>query len=161
MSDNKYWEDDEDDDTTTPPTETDLIKQLRKKAKADARLIAELNEKLGATVKSQNENLVKSILEQKGVNTKAAKLILKDLEEVNADSVNGWLNENSDLFVASKSSGDGDQASTDENLSELGRQNAAAEGALNPGEYNEIIAKMRTLAEGPASDLVDYINSFK
>ena len=46
----------------------------------------------------QRERTVKEVLEKKGVNAKAARLVLKDLDEVNEESVNNWLEDNADLF---------------------------------------------------------------
>ncbi len=44
------------------------------------------------------ERTVKEVLEKKGVNLKAARLVLKDLDDVNEESVNNWLDDNADLF---------------------------------------------------------------
>jgi hypothetical protein len=46
----------------------------------------------------QRERVVKEVLEKKGVNAKAARLVLKDLDDVNEDTVNNWLEDNADLF---------------------------------------------------------------
>jgi hypothetical protein len=46
----------------------------------------------------QRERTVKEVLEQKGVNPKAVRLILKDLDDISEESVNNWLDDNGDLF---------------------------------------------------------------
>ena len=46
----------------------------------------------------QRERVVKEVLEKKGVNLKAQRLIMKDLEDISEESVNTWLDENADLF---------------------------------------------------------------
>jgi hypothetical protein len=46
----------------------------------------------------QRERTVKEVLEKKGVNAKAARLILKDIDDVSEESVNHWLDDNAELF---------------------------------------------------------------
>ena len=97
---NNYW-DDEDDDLDTPDQigdGSDLIKKLRKAKRADEKRIKELTEQLESLSKVQRERTVKEVLDRKGVNQKAARLIMKDLEDVNEETVSSWLDENADLF---------------------------------------------------------------
>ena len=97
---NNYW-DEEDDDLDTPEQFGDssyLVKKLRKAKRADEKRIKELTEQLEGLSKAQRERTVKEVLERKGVNQKAARLVLKDLEDVNEDSVSSWLDDNADLF---------------------------------------------------------------
>jgi hypothetical protein len=77
---------------------SDLLKKLRKAKRNDEKRIKELTEQLEGLSKSQRERVVKDVLEKKGVNPKAQRLILKDLEDVNEESVNNWLDDNGDLF---------------------------------------------------------------
>jgi len=98
---NNYWDEDEDDldtDTEVQMDGSDLLKKLRKAKRSDEKRIKELTEQLEGFSKVQRERTVKEILEQKGVNPKAARLVLKDLEEVSEESVNTWLEDNGDLF---------------------------------------------------------------
>ena len=96
---NNYWEDeDEDQDNDIPLQGDDLVKKLRKAKRADEKRIKELTEQLEGLSKVQRERVVKEVLEKKGVNLKAQRLILKDLEDVNEESVNNWLEDNGDLF---------------------------------------------------------------
>jgi hypothetical protein len=78
-------EEDDDLDTDTLNDGSDLLKKLRKAKRADEKRIKELTEQLESLSKVQRERTVKEVLEQKGVNTKAARLILKDLDEVNEE----------------------------------------------------------------------------
>ena len=98
---NNYW-DDEDDDLDTieeaPMDGSDLLKKLRKAKRADEKRIKELTEQLEGFSKVQRERIVKEVLEKKGVNAKAARLILKDIDDVNEESVNHWLDDNAELF---------------------------------------------------------------
>ena len=98
---NNYWDEDEDDldtDNEVQMDGSDLLKKLRKAKRNDEKRIKELTEQLEGLSKSQRERIVKEVLEQKGVNPKAQRLILKDLEEISEESVNNWLADNGDLF---------------------------------------------------------------
>lgn len=98
---NNYW-DDEDDDLDTDSgfqgEGNDLLKKLRKAKRADEKRIKELTEQLESLSKVQRERTVKEVLEKKGVNLKAARLVLKDLDDVNEETVNNWLDDNAELF---------------------------------------------------------------
>ena len=98
---NNYWDEDEDDldtDNEVQMDGSDLLKKLRKAKRNDEKRIKELTEQLEGLSKSQRERTVKEVLEQKGVNPKAQRLILKDLDEITEESVNTWLEDNGDLF---------------------------------------------------------------
>jgi len=100
---NNYWEDDDEDQENDVPLQgDDLVKKLRKAKRADEKRIKELTEQLEGLSKAQRERVVKEVLEKKGVNLKAQRLILKDLEDINEESVNNWLDDNSELFGLSK-----------------------------------------------------------
>lgn len=102
---NNYW-DEEDDDFDTEVTGnmdgSDLLKKLRKAKRNDEKRIKELTEQLDSLSKAQRERTVKEVLEKKGVNPKAVRLILKDIDDVNEESVNNWLDDNGDLFGLTK-----------------------------------------------------------
>jgi hypothetical protein len=98
---NNYWEDEDDDLDTDNGTQldgSDLLKKLRKAKRNDEKRIKELTEQLESLTKVRREQVVKEVLEKKGVNAKAARLVLKDLEDVNEETVNNWLEDNADLF---------------------------------------------------------------
>jgi hypothetical protein len=102
---NNYWDEDEDDqdiDTDTQMDGSDLLKKLRKAKRNDEKRIKELTEQLEGLSKVQRERTVKEVLEKKGVNPKAQRLILKDLEDISEESVNTWLDDNGDLFGLTK-----------------------------------------------------------
>jgi hypothetical protein len=130
---NAYW-DEEDDDLDTESSqsfgvqESDLLKKLRKAKRADEKRIKELTEQLETFTKSQRERLVKEVLEKKGVNPKAARLALKDLEDFSEDSVSRWLDDNADLF--------GVQTAQEEvptqDLAALRQQDILTQGAVTP-----------------------------
>ena len=98
---NNYWDEDEDDldtDNEVQMDGSDLLKKLRKAKRSDEKRIKELTEQLEGLSKAQRERVVKEVLEQKGVNPKAQRLILKDLDDISEESVNNWLEDNGDLF---------------------------------------------------------------
>ena len=98
---NNYWDEDEDDldtDNEVQMDGSDLLKKLRKAKRNDEKRIKELTEQLEGFSKSQRERVVKEVLEKKGVNPKAQRLILKDLDDITEESVNNWLDDNGDLF---------------------------------------------------------------
>jgi len=98
---NNYWDEDEDDldtDNEVQMDGSDLLKKLRKAKRNDEKRIKELTEQLEGLSKAQRERTVKDVLEQKGVNPKAQRLILKDLDDISEESVNNWLLDNGDLF---------------------------------------------------------------
>ena len=102
---NNYWDEDEDDQDTDNETQmdgSDLLKKLRKAKRNDEKRIKELTEQLEGLSKSQRERVVKEVLEKKGVNPKAQRLILKDLEDISEESVNNWLDDNGELFGLTK-----------------------------------------------------------
>ena len=102
---NNYWDEDEDDldtDNEVQMDGSDLLKKLRKAKRNDEKRIKELTEQLEGLSKVQRERIVKEVLEQKGVNPKAQRLILKDLDDITEESVNNWLEDNGDLFGLTK-----------------------------------------------------------
>jgi DNA-binding transcriptional regulator YbjK len=98
---NNYWDEDEDEldtDTEVQMDGSDLLKKLRKAKRNDEKRIKELTEQLEGLSKAQRERTVKEVLDKKGVNPKAQRLILKDLDDITEESVNTWLEDNGDLF---------------------------------------------------------------
>jgi len=128
---NNYWDDEEDDlDTQEQYTGdgSDLLKKLRKAKRADEKRIKELTEQLETLSKAQRERLVKEVLDKKGVNQKAARLVMKDLEDVNEESVSRWLDDNADLFGVKTN----DQAPSQTDLAALRQQDVLTQNAFTP-----------------------------
>ena len=138
---NNYWDDEDEDDTTITgnESENDLQKKLRKKIKADEKRMKELEEKLDGYVKKERESSVKELLEKQGVNPKAARLILKDLDEVNEESVTNWLEDNGDLFGYSPAEG---TPEVDSNRAEIQKQNAVTQGAITPDRSEDLAMRI-------------------
>ena len=136
-NENTYWEDDNDNQEneviySNNSRGDDGIANLRKAKRADEKRIKELEEQLAKFSQESNERTVREILESKGVNTKAARLVLKDLDTINEDAVSNWLIENGDLIGYTPST---NQVDTD-NLRALQQQDYVTQSADTPA-YSE------------------------
>jgi len=138
---NNYWdeEDDEDQETEVNLTGDDLVKKLRKAKRADEKRIKELTEQLEGLTKAQRERVVKEVLEKKGINAKAARFILKDLDDVTEDSLNGWLQENGDLIGYQTEVKDEQRQ---QNLAALRQQDVITQGGIMPDRADELTTKL-------------------
>jgi hypothetical protein len=153
---NNYWEDeDEDQDNDINLQGDDLVKKLRKAKRADEKRIKELTEQLEGLSKVQRERTVKEVLEKKGVNLKAARLVLKDLDDVNEESVSNWLEDNADLFGLSVSK---EELRVDSNdLAALRQQDIVTQGALTPDRSDDFSNKIDNAQS--ADELIALIRS--
>jgi hypothetical protein len=141
---NNYWEDEDDELDTideAPMDGSDLLKKLRKAKRADEKRIKELTDQLEGFSKAQREAIVKSTLEKKGINQKAARLIMKDLDDINEDSVSNWVNDNADLFGLSKAPEDSSIMSQEDRAA-LRNQDALTQNAVSPDRANDIEYRM-------------------
>ena len=139
---NNYWDEDEDDQDTDNETQmdgSDLLKKLRKAKRNDEKRIKELTEQLEGLSKSQRERTVKEVLEKKGVNPKAQRLILKDLEDVSEESVNTWLDDNGDLFGLTKPEVNPEQ---EVNRAALRQQDILTQNSLTPDRAEDLESKI-------------------
>jgi hypothetical protein len=138
---NNYWDDEDDDldtDNEAQMDGSDLLKKLRKAKRADEKRIKELTEQLEGFSKAQRESTVKAILEQKGVNQKAARLVLKDLDgDFSEEAVTNWLDENADLFGIEVS-----QRPDSQNLATLRQQDVMTQNAVTPDRAQDIEQRM-------------------
>ena len=152
---NNYWEDeDEDQDNDTPLQGDDLVKKLRKAKRADEKRIKELTEQLESLSKVQRERTVKEVLEKKGVNLKAARLVLKDLDDVNEETVSHWLDDNADLFginIPAQSNAD------NVSLAALRQQDIVTQGAVTPDREQDFNSKIDNAQS--ADELIALIRS--
>ena len=140
---NNYWDDeDEDIDTETeaPMDGSDLLKKLRKAKRADEKRIKDLTEQLETLSKGQRERIVKETLEKKGVNPKAMRLVLKDLDDINEESVNNWLDDNADLFGLTVN--EDSSSVSQEDRAALRNQDLVTQNAMTPDRANDIEYRM-------------------
>jgi len=151
---NNYWDDEDDDlDTTDNLDGNDLVKKLHKAKRADEKRIKELTEQLETYTKVQRENTVKSVLEKKGVNQKAARLILKDLEEVNEEAVANWLEDNGDLFGYKAEASE----QSNNNIAALRQQDAITQSAFTPDKAEDF--EMRLNNADSADEVLSLLRS--
>ena len=156
---NTYWEEEDDDlDTESQSfgaSESDLLKKLRKAKRSDEKRIKELTEQLEGLTKVQRERVVKEVLEKKGVNLKAARLVLKDLDDVNEESVSNWLDDNADLFgikVAEQ-----EAPVNQQEIARLRQQDILTQGALTPDKGLDVEQRMSQASS--AEELLSILQS--
>ena len=140
---NNYWDDEDEDDLDTETSTgdgSDLLKKLRKAKRSDEKRIKELTEQLETFTKAQREQTVKQVLEQKGVNAKAARLIMKDLDDVNEESVTNWLTDNADLFGLTVDTQE--KQEQDINRAALRQQDAITQNALTPERTEDMESRI-------------------
>jgi hypothetical protein len=152
---NNYWEDEEDDfDTNDNLDGNDLVKKLRKAKRSDEKRIKELSEQLEGFLKEKKESTVRQVLEKKGVNAKAARLVLKDLDDVNEETVSNWLDENADLFGIKVA--DAPEVDRD-NLAALRNQDVLTQGAVTPDKAEDF--EMRLNNASSAEEILGLLRS--
>jgi hypothetical protein len=154
---NNYW-DEEDDDLDTQEYAgdgSDLLKKLRKAKRADEKRIKELTEQLEGLSKVQRERVVKEVLAKKGVNEKAARLVLKDLDDVNEESVSNWLDDNADLFGIKVAEQEAPVSQQD--LARLRQQDVLTQGALTPDRGIDVEQRMKQASS--AEELLSILQS--
>ena len=153
---NNYWDEEDDDldtETEAPLDGSDLLKKLRKAKRADEKRIKELTEQIEVFSKVQRESTIKELLEKKGVNTKAARLILKDISEVNEESINTWLSDNGDLIGYQPHSNNDDT-----NLAALRQQDIVTQQGISPDKANDMNARLNGNFES-AEDFIAFLQS--
>ena len=143
MSNEQYWEDDNNNlegELNRPQGSysDDGIANLRKAKRADEKRIKELEEQLAKFSRESNERTVREILESKGVNTKATRLVLKDLDTINEDAVSNWLIENGDLIGYTPNQ---EKPVDTENIRALQQQDSITQTADTPA-YSEDNARL-------------------
>ena len=154
---NNYW-DEEDDDLDTQEYAgdgSDLLKKLRKAKRADEKRIKELTEQLEGLSKVQRERVVKEVLAKKGVNEKAARLVLKDLDDVSEESVSNWLDDNADLFGIKVAEQEAPVSQQD--LARLRQQDVLTQGALTPDRGLDVEQRMKQASS--AEELLSILQS--
>jgi len=143
---NNYWDEDEDDldtDNEVQMDGSDLLKKLRKAKRNDEKRIKELTEQLEGLSKAQRERVVKEVLEQKGVNPKAQRLILKDLDDISEESVNNWLEDNGDLFGLTKPEVNEEQ---ELNRAALRQQDVVTQLGSTPDRAEDLLSRINNAA---------------
>ena len=153
---NNYWDEDEDDQDTDNEVQmdgSDLLKKLRKAKRNDEKRIKELTEQLEGLSKSQRERTVKEVLEQKGVNPKAQRLILKDLDDITEESVNNWLEDNADLFGLVQPEVNPEQ---EINRAALRQQDIVTQLGMTPDRAEDLLMRINNAASAEELNQIIY-----
>jgi len=153
---NNYWDEDEDDldtDNEVHMDGSDLLKKLRKAKRNDEKRIKELTEQLEGLSKSQRERTVKEVLEQKGVNPKAQRLILKDLDDITEESVNTWLEDNGDLFGLTQPEVRQEQ---ELNRAALRQQDVVTQLGSSPDRAEDLLSRINNAASAEELNSIIY-----
>jgi hypothetical protein len=132
---------------------SDLLKKLRKAKRNDEKRIKELTEQLEGLSKAQRERTVKEVLEQKGVNPKAQRLILKDLDEVSEESVNNWLADNGDLFGLTQPEATEEQQL---NRAALRQQDVVTQLGTTPDRAEDLLTRINNAASAEELNSIIY-----
>ena len=163
MATNQWTDDDDDFDTEDEApqqyNDSDLLKKLRKAKRADEKRIKELTEQLESLSKTQRERVIKEVLEQKGVNPKAARFIAKDLDtDVNEDSVARWLDDNGELFGFSKvKEAPKEDPQKQLDLAALRQQDIVTQGAVTPDKQMDAVQRINDATS--ADEIIAMIQS--
>ena len=153
---NNYWDEDEDDqdtDTEVQMDGSDLLKKLRKAKRNDEKRIKELTEQLEGLSKAQRERTVKEVLEQKGVNPKAQRLILKDLDDISEESVNNWLADNGDLFGLTQPEVNEEK---ELNRAALRQQDVVTQLGTSPDRAEDLLSRINNAASAEELNSIIY-----
>ena len=153
---NNYWDEDEDDqdtDTEVQMDGSDLLKKLRKAKRNDEKRIKELTEQLEGLSKSQRERVVKEVLDKKGVNPKAQRLILKDLDDITEESVNTWLEDNGDLFGLVAPEANPEQ---ELNRAALRQQDVVTQLGMTPDRAEDLLSRINNAASAEELNSIIY-----
>jgi hypothetical protein len=138
---NNYWDDDE-EEVEIPDHQLDgdaLVKKLRKAKRADEKRIKELTDQLDGYVKQKREQTVIEVLAKKGVNAKAARLILKDVEDATEESIDSWLRDNGDLIGYAPQEQNED---TQKDLATLRQQDVLTQGGITPDKAVDMATRL-------------------
>lgn len=96
MSNNNEWQDDDYDIDDDYSDSSDLVKKLRRAARANEKRAKELEQELNVLRSEQRNNIVKSVLESKGVRSSISKYIPDNIST--AEEIDSWLADNAEDF---------------------------------------------------------------
>lgn len=155
---NNYWDEDEDDNDTSQANleGNDLIKQLRKKARADEKRIKEMSDQLDGYTKAQRESIIKKVLENKGVSPKAARMIANELpQDASEESISDWLDDNAEVFgLQTQQQGQSEQTL---DRAALRQQDIVTQQAITPDRAEDSLLKLNNATS--AEEIIAMIQS--
>lgn len=116
----------------------DLVRQLRKAQRAADKRAKELETELLSLRSAQRENVIKSVLESKGLNPKVAKFIPADINP-DEDAINQWIGEYGDVFGIAQAVQEQKSAP---DLATLRQIDAVTQGAVTPDKIENLLLRL-------------------
>jgi hypothetical protein len=139
------------DDEQEFGSDSEGIKQLRAAQKAAQKRIRELEAEIDTFRSSERHRSVADVLAARGLNPKVADLIPADLRD--ADSINSWIDERSDVFAGAMQAPPQQQSEAPARVAPPANAGLIAEtlsaGEPIPGDESQLIAQIRA-ASSPA-----------
>ena len=144
MSNNyQEWDDDEDDleledSKQRHNSDSDLLKQLRKELKTKTKILSEMETQLSSIKSEQRQNVIKSVLESKGVTPKIAKFIPADVE-ASPEALDNWIADNADVFGLTVQT----PANAQPDLAALRQIDAVTANAQSPAGMDDLYLRLQ------------------
>jgi hypothetical protein len=144
MSNNYQEWDDEDEDLELEDSkqrqgsDSDLLKQLRKELKTKTKILSEMETQLSGIKSEQRQNVIKSVLESKGVTPKIAKFIPADID-ASPEALDNWIQENADVFGLTVQS----PSEAQPNLAALRQIDSVTANAQSPAGLDDIYLRLQ------------------
>ena len=135
MSNNNEWLDDDIDIDDEYSDSSDLVKKLRRAARANEKRAKELEAELNTLRSEQRTNVVKSVLESRGVRPSIAKYIPNDVST--ADDIDNWLRENAEDFGFTLG-----QPKQEADLATLRQIDAVTANAVSPAGLDDLMLRI-------------------
>lgn len=137
MSNNEWLDDDNDfeDDDSTNYSDSDLVKKLRRAARANEKRAKELEAELVGLRTEQRKNIVKSVLESKGVRPSIAKYIPENVST--AEDIDTWLADNAEDFGITLG-----QPKQETDLATLRQIDAVTANAVSPAGVDDLMLRL-------------------
>ena len=137
MSNNEWLDDDNDfeDEDSNSYSDSDLVKKLRRAARANEKRAKELEAELVGLRTEQRKNIVKSVLESKGVRPSIAKYIPEDVST--AEGIDAWLVDNAEDFGITLG-----QPKQEADLATLRQIDAVTTNAVSPAGVDDLMLRL-------------------
>lgn len=135
MSNNNEWLDDDIDIDDEYSDSSDLVKKLRRAARANEKRAKELEAELNTLRTEQRTNVVKSVLESRGVRPSIAKYIPNEVST--ADDIDAWLRENAEDFGFTLG-----QPKQEADLATLRQIDAVTANAVSPAGMDDLMLRL-------------------
>jgi hypothetical protein len=135
MSNNNEWLDDDNDFDDEFDNSSDLVKKLRRAAKANEKRAKELEVELNSLRTEQRKNVVQSVLESKGVRPSISKYIPESIST--AEDIDAWLQENAEDFGFTLG-----QPKQEADLATLRQIDAVTANAVSPAGIDSLMLRL-------------------